>query len=147
MLMRQFEPQIPPFGRQFFRRARLKKPVSIRAPDSTIRASNWQFPETSISSILSHFYNIFESIKLIPICFGWCRVELIMFQNWFYLKLWFIVFYSRIDFHTHIYGSRHFYKKLFKHKSLLLHITFNQNQFYIINSIKIDSSHRTTRHT
>jgi len=46
----EFGPRIPPFGRRFFTRARLKKPVSIRAP-------NWQFPEISISSILSHFHN------------------------------------------------------------------------------------------
>ena len=57
MLMRQFGPWIPPFGRRFFARARLKKPVSIRAPDNTIRAPNWQFPKISISPILSHFHN------------------------------------------------------------------------------------------
>ena len=65
MLMRQFGPRIPPFGRQFFMRVRLKKPVLIRALDSTIRASKMQFLEISISPILSHFHNSFDTLELL----------------------------------------------------------------------------------
>jgi len=34
-----------------------------------------------------------------------------------------------------------------KHKPLLVRITYNQNQFYIIISPKINSPHDTTKHT
>jgi len=54
------------------------------------------------------------------------------------LKLEFVAFDSRIDFHTQIYSSTHFYMNISKHKSLLVGITFNQNPFYRINSIKIN---------
>jgi len=40
-----------------------------------------------------------------------------------------------------------FVLKVTKHKSLYIQLTFNQNQFYKINSIKINFFHRTTKHS
>jgi len=37
--------------------------------------------------------------------------------------------------------------KVSKHKSLFTQLTFNQNQFYKINSDKINFVHRITKHT
>jgi hypothetical protein len=37
--------------------------------------------------------------------------------------------------------------KVSKHKSIFIQLTFNQNQFYRINSTKINFFHRTTKHT
>jgi len=48
-----------------FHTCQAEKTVSIRTPDSTIRSPNWQFPETSISPILSHFH--IHSVYLIYI--------------------------------------------------------------------------------
>jgi len=45
------------------------------------------------------------------------------------LKLGFVAFDYRIDFHTHIYNKTYFYLKESNHKPLLVRITFNQNQF------------------
>lgn len=52
------------------------------------------------------------------------------------LKLDIVAFDYRIDFHTQIYRSTHFYLHVSKHKSLYLQFTFSQNRFYWINSIK-----------
>jgi len=68
-------------------------------------------------------------------------------QNWFYLKLWFVAFDYRIDFYTQIYSSTHFYTNVSKHKSLHLQLAFRHNQFYRINSLKINFSNHRTKHT
>jgi len=40
----------------FFLKIKINGDLGV-TPDNTIRALNWQFPETSISPILSHFHN------------------------------------------------------------------------------------------
>jgi len=50
------------------------------------------------------------------------------------MKLGFVAFDSRIVFYTQIYSSTYFYMNVSKHKSLYIQPTFNQKQFYRINS-------------
>jgi hypothetical protein len=50
--------------------------------------------------------------------------------------------YPNTGFH-----KNHFCFEVSKPKSLYIQLTFNQNQFYKINSIKINFRHRTTKHT
>jgi len=58
------------------------------------------------------------------------------------LKINFDTKYSNIILHTN-----HFCFDASKHKSLYVKLNFNQNQFYKINSTKINSRYRTTKHT
>jgi len=66
----------------------------------------------------------YGDVKLVLICL------VVVEYNWFYLKLGFVAFDSTIDFNTQIYSSIHFYMIVFKHKSLLVRIILNQNQFF-----------------
>jgi len=55
-------------------------------------------------------------------------------------------FDSRNDFNTQIYCSTHFYIYVSKHKSLYFLLTFSQNQFYTINSLKLIFCQPRTKH-
>jgi len=66
---------------------------------------------------LLHFRSLLNSISCIV------DYNLFCFQNRLYLKLWFIIFGYRIDFHTQIYSSAHIYKNL--HECIQTQITFS----------------------
>jgi hypothetical protein len=92
------------------------------------------------------------------VMFGFSWVELILFSNWFFLKIEIIVFDFRVDFYTQIYCWTHFYINVYKHISLyfqlnLVCINFTyfslsaRKQFYIIYSFKINFSLHRTKYT
>ena len=67
---------------------------------------------------------------LIVVEYNWLCLHIKLYLK----KLEFVVFDSKINFHTQIFNSTHFYINVLKHKSLLIIITFNWNQFHIINN-------------
>lgn len=68
-------------------------------------------------------------VELILICSVVVKYNSFCFQNRFSLKLGYVDFHYRIDFHTQIHTLTHVYTNLFKYKLLLVRITFNQYQF------------------